>query len=135
MDACKEWRYKYPVNKTWANFNTFFAKKYYDNSEKSKLTTIKSGYQRMHAVVGIYMALDNLAMVAMVDWDIVTKLTTANNNLAESVSNLKDRIGVEMSTIHELTKVTRNIQGTNKSGTEENTKNWKKSHLKRMGIY
>ena len=64
-------------------------------------------------------------MESTVDWDIVTKLKMANTNLTEVFKNLTEQLGVEMSTIQQLTNVTGDTQGTKNNSTEENSKNWK----------
>ena len=71
------------------------------------------------------MDIWNLAMESTVDWDIVTKLKMANTNLTEVFKNLTEQLGVEMSTIQQLTNVTGDTQGTKNNATEENPKNWK----------
>ena len=52
------------------------------------------------------MALENLAMAAKADWYIVMKLTTANSYLTKEVKDLTYQLGVEMSTMQQLVKVT-----------------------------
>ena len=59
------------TNKKWATFKTLFAREYHDNREKINLTTSKSGYYIVHSVVDISIALHNLAMATMADWNIV----------------------------------------------------------------
>jgi hypothetical protein len=38
-DACKEWRKKAAIDKTWITFKTFFAAEYHDLKEQNKVNT------------------------------------------------------------------------------------------------
>ena len=59
----------------------------------------------MHAVVHFYMYLDNLAMAAMAEWDIVITLKITNADLVDEFKTLTYNLGVESITIQKLTKV------------------------------
>ena len=65
------------------------------------------GYLSAHDAVDISTMLENLEMTDTEDQDIVLKLTTSNANLKEVVKTLIEQLGVDMSTIQQLTKVTR----------------------------
>jgi hypothetical protein len=80
-DACKEWRRKAAIDKTWHNFKRFFAAEYHDLKEQQKVNTSQSNFHGANAAYDISMALDNLALAATSDRDIVMQLTTSNQQL------------------------------------------------------
>jgi hypothetical protein len=61
-DACKEWRKKAAVGKTWTTFKTFFAAEYHDMKEQQKMNHSQNNFHGANAVTDISTALDNLAL-------------------------------------------------------------------------
>jgi uncharacterized protein (DUF433 family) len=84
-EACTEWHRCPPNQKTWALFKQFFAAEYHDLKEQQCLNVTQSNFHHAnHAVelmADISTALDNLAMAATTDQDIVAQLTQANQAL------------------------------------------------------
>jgi hypothetical protein len=80
-DSCKEWCKKAAINKTWTNFKTSFAAEYHDLKEQQKVNTNQSNFHGANAAIDISIALDNLAMTATTDRDIVAQLTKSNQQL------------------------------------------------------
>ena len=80
-DACKIWRKKQANAKTWPLFKTYFAEEYHDLKEQQKVNTSQTQFHGANAVVDISTALDNLAMAATTDRDIVAQLTESNKQL------------------------------------------------------
>ena len=76
-------------------------------------------YHIMHAEVYISMVMDYLAMETMADQGIAIKLKMSNADLMEAVRGFTWQLGVTMSTMQPLTKVTGERKVTNKSGQEE----------------
>jgi cell division septum initiation protein DivIVA len=91
-DACKEWRKKAVVDKTWTNFKTFFAAEYHDLKEQQKVNTSQTNFHGANAAIDISSALDNLAMAATTDRDIVAQLTLSNTRLTEANKILAEQL-------------------------------------------
>ena len=70
----------------------------------------------MHAEVYISMVMDYLAMETMADQGIAIKLKMSNADLMEAVRGFTWQLGVAMSTMQPLTKVTGDRNVPNKSG-------------------
>ena len=70
-DACK-------IAKTWALFKPYFAEENQDLKEQQQVNTLKANFYGANSVVNISSALDNLAMAATTDGDIVAQLTQSN---------------------------------------------------------
>ena len=77
-EACKEWRRKTENNKTWVHFKHFLAAEYHDRKEQDKVNTEQSNFHSANSAVDITQALDNLAMEAISDRNIVAQLTKIN---------------------------------------------------------
>jgi hypothetical protein len=82
-DACKIWRKKPAADKTWPLFKTYFAEEYHDLKEQQKVNTSQTQFHGANSVLDISTALDNLAMAATTDRDIVAQLTQSNKQLVE----------------------------------------------------
>lgn len=95
-DACKIWRKKTAADKTWANFKTFFAEEYHDLKEQQKVNTTQTNFHGANEVTDISMALDNLAMAATTDRDIVAQLTLSNKQLIEINTTLTAQLKTAM---------------------------------------
>jgi hypothetical protein len=91
-DACKEWRKKPPGNKTWENFKPLFAAEYHDLKEQQKINTSNTNFHGANAAVEITTALDNLALAAINDRDIVMQLTNSNQQLTEANKLLTEQL-------------------------------------------
>ena len=52
-EACKEWRRKPEVNKTWVHFKQFFAAKYHDRMEQDKVNTSQNNLHIANSDVDI----------------------------------------------------------------------------------
>ena len=93
-EACKEWHKQAANLKTWANFKQFFAAEYHDLKEQQKIYANQANFHSANATIDIAGALDNLAMAAMNDKDIVTQLTQTNATLTQSVKDLVEQLKV-----------------------------------------
>jgi len=95
-DACKEWRKKPAIDKTWAQFKTFFTAEYHDQKEQSKVNNNQANFHGANAVTDISAALDNLAMAATNDRDIVQHLTSINNQLTATNKLLTEQLAASL---------------------------------------
>ena len=91
-DACKEWRKKQTTDKTWATFKTFFAAEYHDHKEQQKVNHTNNNFHSTNATVDIGQALDNLALAATADRDIVAQLTESNLQLTTTNKLLTEQL-------------------------------------------
>jgi hypothetical protein len=82
-EACKIWRRKANADKTWTTFKTYFAEEYHGLKEQQKVYTTQTNFHGANSVLDIGNALDNLAMAATSDRDIVKQLTQSNKQLVE----------------------------------------------------
>ena len=87
-DACKEWRKKPTADKTWTIFKRFFAAEYHDLKEQQKVNTSQNNFHSANAAYDITDALDNLALAATTDRDIVAQLTTTVEQLTATNKTL-----------------------------------------------
>ena len=105
-DACKEWRKKASIEKTWLNFKRFFAAEYHDLKEQQKVNTSQDNFHGANAAYDISMALDNLALAATSDRDLVMQLTmniqelTANNKTL--TEQLQKALATNANHVHKL---------------------------------
>jgi hypothetical protein len=101
-EACKEWRRCPTLQKTWALFKTFFASKYHDLKEQQRLNVTQSNFhnanQAVELTADISTALDDLAMAATTDRDIVTQLTQANQALTATNRALTNQLQQALNT-------------------------------------
>ena len=86
-EACKEWRCKPEDNKKWVHFKQFFATKYHNRKEQNKVNTAQNSFHSANSAVNITQALDNLAMAAIYDRNIVAQLTKINQQLTTTNTN------------------------------------------------
>jgi hypothetical protein len=91
-DSCKEWRRKDEKDKTWTNFKTFFAAEYHDLKEQQRVNHTPTNYHGANAVGDISAALDNLALAATSDREIVTQLVAANKQLTQTTEKLSEQL-------------------------------------------
>jgi hypothetical protein len=77
-EVCKEWRKKPALDKTWTNFKHFFAAEYHALKEQQKVNMSQSNFHGANAIMDISTALDNLALAATADCNIVAPLTHNN---------------------------------------------------------
>ena len=91
-DACKDWRKRPLRDKTWALFKRFFAAKYHDLKEQQIVNHSGSNLHSAKAAVKIGQALDNLALAATADRDIVVRLTNTNASLVETITSLTKKL-------------------------------------------
>ena len=89
-EACKEWCRKPENNKTWVHFKQFFAAEYHNRKEQDKVNTSQNNFHRANYAVDITQTLDNLAMAAISDRDIVAQLTKINQQLITTNNNLSE---------------------------------------------
>jgi hypothetical protein len=73
-DACKDWRKKPAVHKTWRNFKRFFAAEYWDLQEQQKVNVSQNNFHGANAAMDLTTALDHLALAATTDGEILTQL-------------------------------------------------------------
>jgi hypothetical protein len=117
-DSCKEWRKKAPIDKTWQNFKRFFAAEYHDLKEQQKVNTSQSNFHGANAATDISNALDNLALAATTDREIVAQLTHANQQLTTTNALLTEQLSKSIATIAQLAKKLET--GTNTPNTNTN---------------
>ena len=103
-DACKEWRKRPSNDKTWLQFKRFFAAEYHDLKEQQKVNTNQSNFHGANAAVDISMALDNLALAASNDHDIVMQLTRSNEQLTTTNKMLTEQLQQALTTNATLVK-------------------------------
>jgi hypothetical protein len=88
------------TSKTWTTFKTFFAAKYHDLAKRQKVNTSKSNLQGANAVLNISTALDNLAMGATTNQDIVANLTQSNKQPTGTNTLLKEQLKISPKNQH-----------------------------------
>eukprot|EP00957_Ditylum_brightwellii_P011388 860982-Ditylum_brightwellii.AAC.1 len=66
-DACKEWRNKPYVKKTWPNFKRHFAAAYVDNLEEHTVTRMGYGANAVQQQGDLTEVLEHLANAALSD--------------------------------------------------------------------
>ena len=103
-EACKEWRKKPAATKTWVLFKNFFTEEYHDLKEQNKVNNNQANFHSANSVVNISTALDNLAMAATNDRDIVAQLTQTNQQLTATNKLLTEQLKTAMETNNNLTK-------------------------------
>ena len=133
-EACKEWRRKPELQKTWAAFKQFFAAEYHDLKEQDKVNnnqnnfhganaTIHNNIHSANAAIDITQALDNLALAAISDRDIVNQLTKANQQLTETNTKLSIQLETALATNASLVaKIRATATPTTATTTETNVK-------------
>ena len=80
-EACKDWRRKPEVNKTWVHLKQFFAAKYHNRKEQDKVNTAQNNFHSANSALNITQALENLALSEISDCDIVAQLTKIDQQL------------------------------------------------------
>ena len=63
------------------HFKHFFAAEYHNRKEQDKVNTAQNNFHSANSAVDITQALDNLAMAAISDRDIVAQLAKINKQL------------------------------------------------------
>jgi hypothetical protein len=88
----------------WADSKTFFAAEYHDMKEQQKGNHSHNNFYGANAVTDISTALDNLAMAATTNRDIVSRITESNKQLTQTNKILIEqlRTSIEANTV--LTK-------------------------------
>jgi hypothetical protein len=97
-NACKEWQKKPAQEKTWQNFKRIFSAEYHDLKEQQKVNTSQSNFHGVNAAIDITTALDNLALAATTDRDIVQQLTSSNQQLMATNKLLSEQLQVALKT-------------------------------------
>jgi hypothetical protein len=87
-DACKEWRKKTAIDKTWTTFNTLFDTEYHNLKEQQRINGNQTNFHGANAALNISQALDNLAFTATTDKDIVIQLTNTYKELTANIKTL-----------------------------------------------
>ena len=81
-DACKKWRRRHTTTKTWEHFKAFFSTEYYDQQEQQRITSGHTHFFTNAAIgnanINIGDTLDNLALAATNDRDILNQLVASN---------------------------------------------------------
>ena len=103
-DACKEWRRKAPADKDWHNFKRFFAAEYHDLKEQNKINNNQTHFHGANAVVDIAEALDNLALAATTDRDVVAQLTAITQQLTATNKTLTEQLAKALESNNTLIK-------------------------------
>jgi hypothetical protein len=86
------------------NFKRLFAAKYHDLKEQRKVNTSQSNFHDANAAVDILHALDNLALAATTDRDIVHQLTQSNQQLTTANKLLTEQLQQALNTNATLLK-------------------------------
>ena len=94
-NACKDWRKRPLRNKTWAIFKRFFAAEYHELKEEQRVNHSGSNFHSANAAVGIGQALENLALAATADRDIVVRRTNTNASLVETITSLTEQLRLD----------------------------------------
>jgi hypothetical protein len=84
VDACRDWRRREALAKTWVNFKSDFALAHQELRE-SQLTVQGAGYHSANSVT--MEALANLATATAYDRNIVSQLSTTNGNLIAALAD------------------------------------------------
>jgi hypothetical protein len=119
-EACKEWRKKPLLDKTWPSFKRFFAAEYHDLKEQNKVNSSQSNFHSANAVMDISTALDNLAMAATNDRDLIAQLTATNQQLVATNQQLTEQLRKSIETTATLVKKMAQTPSTNNN--DHNTK-------------
>ena len=102
--ALKEWCKKVIVYRNWASFKQVFAEEYHKLVEETKVTRGDAGFQSTDAMQEIGGALEHLAMEAVAEKDIVTKLTEAVKTLTRNNASLTTQLRDAMKTNLDMAK-------------------------------
>ena len=102
-DACKDWRKKPAEQKTWETFKRFFASEYHDLKEQQRVNTSTTSFHSANAAIDVSTALENLAMAASADRNIVEHLTNANEQLTATNKLLVEQVQTLVTTNAQLT--------------------------------
>ena len=81
-EACKEWQQKLDADQTWTNFKRQFSAEYHEIREQQHVLG-EAGFnsaQIAHETTDVATALDNLALAATADRNIVADLVDINKN-------------------------------------------------------
>lgn len=122
-EACKEWRRRPAATKTWALFKTFFAAEYHDLKEQQRLNVNQSQFHSANNTIDITHALDNLAMAATTDRDIVAQLTATNHALTNANKTLTEQLKQALTTNSELVRKLGTNNNNNHNGRNNNHNN------------
>jgi hypothetical protein len=86
-----------PTQKTWAAFKTFFTTEYHDLKEQQRINVTQTnlhganaGIHSANATINIGQALDNLALAATTNKDIVAQLTATIKTLTTQLQKALD---------------------------------------------
>ena len=93
-EACKEWRQKSDQDKTWTNFKRHFAAEYHEIREQQRVSG-DAGFNsanHAHETTDMATALENLALAATADQNIVTDLIATNRRLFEANTTLATQV-------------------------------------------
>ncbi len=105
-EACKEWRKKTVLDKTWQNFKRFFAAEYHDLKEQQKVNNSQNNFHGANAAHDITTVLDNLALAATTDCEIVAQLTQSNQQLTATkkllTEQLQQALNINTKLVHKL---------------------------------
>jgi hypothetical protein len=91
-DATKVWRKKAKDQKTWANFKKCFATKYHDLQEQKRINNTQTNFHGANSTIDWSSTLNNLALAATTDKDIVAQLTLGNQQLIAANKNLTEQL-------------------------------------------
>ena len=93
-ETYKEWRQKSDQDKTWTNFKHHFPAEYHDIREQQRISgdTRFNSANHAHEKTDMTTALDNLALAATADQNIVTDLIATNRRLFEANTTLATQV-------------------------------------------
>jgi hypothetical protein len=91
-DACKEWRRKPIVDRTWVACKPFFATEYNDLKEQHKLNTNQNNFHGANSAIDLTTDIDSLAMAATTDREVMAQLTQTNQQLVETNKQLSAQL-------------------------------------------
>ena len=114
-DACCEWHKKPSIDKTWDNFKAFIASEYHELKELQWTGQGGQSFHGAHNAIDITQALNNLALAATTDRDIVAKLMATNQQLVNTNKTLMDQLR------QALDNNTKLIAALATTGTTDNT--------------
>jgi hypothetical protein len=87
-EACREWRQKPALDKTWTNFKSDFTIAHNDHRKMQSTTANGAGYHQANSVMEEFvhdttLQFANLAAAAAIDREVMTQLTKTNADLTQ----------------------------------------------------
>ena len=109
-DACREWRNKPRVDKTWETFKVHFAQAHKDLRQHEE-TAARSGMHAANSVLDSIqqdatLAIQQLTNATMADRNQITELVQAKTNMSRDMQTLQDNIMILQAQVAALMRTT-----------------------------